>query len=679
MRNGARYTGHMPLPPPDKPDRSRAANPARVMLNSPLAAAARARVYHQRTRQRPRERGLHVAAAVGALLVHLICLFAFVLGPAYELKLPPESAQQFLQVRLIEPPEPPPPPPARGTPPRERGPRHQGRSSRPVPVTERSAFTQAVVAARPTPTTAPPTIAKAAKPRAPAPRPAAAPPPPVSLPRPAPAPELQRVPLAGEPPSVTLPTPTLQIAVPPKFQPESVRKPQLEGNQPLPPPASLALPEVPAPSSPPITVSSIALNAEVPRSSPTSRVTPVRAPLSAAPPVPELQPIPLPAQPSPSVNLQAPLSPAMPVVPTAKPQIQAPSIEVAEAELEAVPLAAVEPAPAVPAAPAVKLDVADAAPKAAIQPSIQRPQLSAPPTVSPAVAATVAATSKPAQATPDTTEPPAAHETTPSPGDVDNGRDVSRAPDATPQGRDTAIPGEPNGAPVAPENAGTRTAAVQPAAAQGSSNNGSGQQGIGQPGGNRPGADHGSIAPGSLDHGTSRGEPGSYVQLKPRGDTEIMNHGAPNIGYRPTRFEQDWAPEGESSIDTALRRAVEKTTAKHTFHLPRGVRVECAVMPLLPMSLLGCKNPDPPPKPVDAKVYERMHLAPANPLVPPAPAVSAAPAPMIKIDNSAECAAARIAGGPPPPGCEGIVLPVKPAGTPASPSSSWVPASDQFH
>jgi hypothetical protein len=51
---------------------------------------------------------------------------------------------------------------------------------------------------------------------------------------------------------------------------------------------------------------------------------------------------------------------------------------------------------------------------------------------------------------------------------------------------------------------------------------------------------------------------------------------------------------------------------------------------------------------------------------------------MVRFDNSAECAAARVAGSPPPPGCEGIVLPVKPA-APASSSSSWVPASDQFH
>jgi len=642
------------------------------MLNSPLAAASRARVYHQRTRQRPRERGLHAIAAIGALLVHIVFLFSFVLGPAYEVKLLPESKQQFLQVRLIEPSEPPPPPPVRGTPPKEHGPRHQGRSSQPSPSSERSAYMQVAVAAAPAPATATPVLAKVAKPHAPTPKPKAAPPPPVSLPKPAPTPELQSIPLASEAPPVVLPTPTLQPPVPPKFQPESVRKPQLEGNQPLPPPASLALPEVPPQSLPPISVSSIALNAEVPKTAAPVSVAPAHAEMPAAPPLPELQPIPLPAQPSPSVNLQTSMSVPTPTVPNEKPQVQAPAIEVAEAELEAVPLTPAPPAHTEAQAPSVKIEVADTARTPAIQPSIERPQLSKPVAITTAAPTTTTA-SKPAQSSsPAAIEQPASHETNPSPGDLSSGRDVSRAPNATPQGSDTATPGEPNGVVAAPEaDTGKSTAAVSPKTGQGSDKGGAGkQQGTGQPGGNQPGA----------DQGEKHGELGGYVQLKPRGDTSIMSHGTPNIGYQATRFDRDWTPEGESSIDTALRHAVEKTTVKHTFHLPRGVRVECAVMPLLPMSLFGCKNPDPPAKPLDAKVYERLHLAPANPVASPAPAASsAAPTPMIKFDNSAECAAARVAGGPPPPGCEGIVLPVKPSGAPASSSSSWVPASDQFH
>lgn len=669
---GAGYTACMPLPPPDQPAAGRPVNPARVRLNSPLAAATRARVYHQRTRPRPPERGLRLLAMLGALLLHLVFLFAFVLGPAVRLVPPSESAQQFLQVRLVEPPEPPPPPPVRGTPPKERGPRHQGRSSRPAPSSERSANVQPLVVEKPQAAAAKPVLAKAAKAHAPAPKPAAAPPPPVSLPQPAPTPELQPIPLAGEPPTVTLSTPVVQPPVPPKFQPEAVRRPQREGDRPMPPPPSLALPELPTQAAPPITVSSIALNTELPRSSAPASVTPARAEIPAAPPVPELQPIPLPAQPAPRVNLQAQLSMPAPTVPTEKPQVQAPAIEVAEAELEAVPLAPMAPARIEPQASTEKIRVVDAAAKTAVQPSIERAQLSAPPALASAATPLPPATSPPAEApSPAASGKPATPQLTPSPGDADSGRDVSRAPDASPQGSDLATPGATPAGVAAPQASSTGATAVPPTPQQGTASGRSGKApGEGQPGGNQPGAEQGEKQ-GTLD---------SYVQLKPRGNTEIMRHNAPNIGYTPTRFERDWAPEGESSIDTALRRAVEKTTVSHTFHLPRGVRVECVVMPLLPMSLFGCGNADPAPAPVDEKVYERLHLTPANPLVAPASSASSmAPAPMIKLDNGAECAAARVAGGPPPPGCESIVLPVKPAVPAPSSSTSWVPASDQFH
>jgi hypothetical protein len=193
----------------------------------------------------------------------------------------------------------------------------------------------------------------------------------------------------------------------------------------------------------------------------------------------------------------------------------------------------------------------------------------------------------------------------------------------------------------------------------------------GQTGGRQPGAAQGERS----------GAPGDYMQLQPRGDTEVMLHRAPNIGYKPTRFEGDWTPYGESSLDTALRRAVEKTTVEHTFHLPRGIRVKCAVRPLLPIALFGCANPDPPPAPVAEKVYDRLHLAPANPVAAPTPVADTtpAPAPTLKLDNAAECAVARLSGGPPPPGCADTTPSVAPVRAPASTSSSWVPASDQFH
>ncbi|WP_350015863.1 hypothetical protein ABNK63_13000 [Rhodanobacter sp. IGA1.0] len=677
----------MPAPPPHATSR-RAANPAQVMLNSPLAAATRARVYHQRTRPRPRERTLRIVAMAGAVVVHLFFLFGFVLGPAFQVVLPPEPKQVLLQVRLIEPPEPPPPPPVRGTPPKERGPRHQGRDRRPARVSERSANVEAVVTPAPPAAAAPPVVARVAKVKAPKPKPVAAPPAPVSLPQPAPAPDLQPVPLAGEPPVINLPTPVVQPPVPPKFQPESVRKPQREGNRPMPPPPSLAMPEVPPQAAPPIAMPSIALDTNVPKSLAPASVTVMRAEVPAAPPVPALQPVPLPAQASPIVNLDAPLSAPRPTVSNEKPRVQAPSIEVAEAELDAVPLAPSAPAEIKPQAPSEKIEVTDTPRQTPVQPSIELPELSAPPTVTPAAAPvpdnTTAKAESPHSRASDEAQQPA-----PTPADQSPGRDVSRAPDAIPQGSDLGDPGRADAVVREPAAADSSAAPSTQAAKQpgngkqvaadqaGKAPTASDQAGKAQPGGNQPGA------PQGVQKGSAQGEPqtglGEYVQLKPHGDTQIMSHGRPDIGYKPTRFEQDWAPEGESSIDTALRRAAEKTRVTHTFHLPRGIRIKCAVNPLIPIALLGCGNPDPPAKPLDQKIYDRLNLAPANPVAKPAVAASSpSPAPMIKFDNSAECAAARVAGSPPPPGCEVITLPVKPA-APASSSSSWVPASDQFH
>ena len=663
----------MPLPPPDQPAAGPpASHPSRTILSSPLAAATRAGIYRRRRRERPGERWLRVFAAVGTLLVHLVFLFSFVLGPAYEVKPPRESKEQFLHVRLIEAPEPPPPPPV-GTPPKKPGPRHQGHAGQVASISTLSTRTQAVAATRPVPAAASPVLAQAVKSSAPVPKPVASPPPPINLPQPAPSPPLQPITQAGVPPAVSLPTAVLQPPVPPKFQPEPVRRPQLEGTRPLPPPPSLALPAPAAPAMPPITVSKIALNVAVPKSDAPASVTPARAEQPTAPPVPELQPITLPAQPLPTVNLQARLSVPAASVPREQPKLQAPKIDVVEPELAVVPPVPVTPAQVKVQAPAVKIESVQKT-SASIVPApieavpIERPQLSAPP---------VAAAPSPSTAGKPTESPATAANEQPtvasSPGQAGTERDVSTAPNATPQGSDTAVPGEPNGVAAVPESHGSHANGPQPASGQGSIKGAGGKEpGPGRIGGNQPGA----------AEGTRQGSSAGYVQLKPSGDTQIMRHGTPNVGYKPTRFDADWTPEDESSVDTALRHAVEKTTVAHTFHLPRGIRVECKVVPLLPMALLGCGNPDPPPAPVAAKVYDRLHLAPANPVAAPTPSPAASTlvaATPIRLDNSVQCAEARVAGGPPPPGCEGITLPVKLAHPAASSSTSWVPASDQFH
>ena len=644
----------MPQPPSDKP-----VSPFRIAMPSPRQAAEGAAVYRRRRQERPRQRWLRILAFLGALFVHLAFLVGVILGPAYEPVEPP-SDNTPLQVRLLpkQAEEPPPPPPVRGTPPKEIGPPHKG-SATAKTNDKRSSSAAAGANAQPHATPVPaletPTIAQD-KPSAPKPEKTAAPLPPATLPKTAPTQELQPVKVDTPPPQVTLEQPPTAPPVPPKFQPEPVRKPQVEGTQAMPPPPSVAMPDVPAQSAPQVTPPAIAVEHAVPKPVPQSIGQAARAEVPAAPPVPEMQAIPMPAQPAPTVNLQSPDVVAKPVtVERTRPQIASPSIRVAEAELETVPLPEqARPTMERPQVPPVQAPSIKAAME---KPAVARPQISA-------ASATTESTAKESAAQQQATESAKAQEPSRTEASAaERGQDVSTAPNATPAGSDTGTPGQ------SPEGSATT---AQP---------GSGKAGLNLnlPGnGNKTGP--GGAGAGQGDNSGQSGEVGQYIQLKPHGDTNIMSHGTANIGYKPTRFDKDWTPEGESSIDTALRHAVEKTTVRHTFHLAPGVRVECVIMPLLPMSLFGCGSGDPPPKPVDDKVYEKMKLAPANPLVPPAPGATAPkPAAPIRLDNSVECANARVAGGLVPPSCLNDKLtPAVPA-KPASSGSSWVPASDRFH
>ncbi|WP_430391220.1 hypothetical protein [Dyella sp. 20L07] len=633
-----------------------------VTLPSPKSAAESALVYRRRRAEKPHERWLRVLALVGALIVHLVFLFGAILGPAYELEDLNESNNAPLIVRLIEKPkeEPPPPPPVRGTPPKQVGPVHRGNATnapRTAKQSSSSTRTNTELTPIPVPALQTPVIASAPNASAPKPKLTAAPLPPVSLPKPAPTEELQPVPSAPVPPQVALETPPVPQPVPPKFQPEPVRKPQAEGNQPQPPPASLAIPEVPPQSAPVVAAPIIAMEKAAPVDTRPSVAQVARPETPAAPPEPEMQAVPLPAQPAPTVNLQPQPSTVTAVVPREQPRVETPAIRVAEAELEAVPLPP-NPQPSLEHPQAPRLEtVAPTAIALDNKPSIERPQISAeqPSVASPSQSSASVAPTSPAQTQSASSTPAnnASNEASPTTGE----QGVSSAPNATPQGSNTGNPGQPNGVNQSPAVAGKGGLNLALPTGQGSGKSGS---------------------QGTQGQGESGGVTGTYVQLKPHGNTEVMSHGTPNIGYQSTRFEKDWTPEGESSIDTALRHAVEKTTMRHTFHLPRGVRVECVVMPLFPMALLGCGNGDPPPKPVDDVVYDRMKLAPSNPLVPPPAATTAAPTmATVKLDNSAQCAAARVAGGPLPLGCEADTTVIRPM--PAHSSSTWVPASDQFH
>ena len=117
-----------------------------------------------------------------------------------------------------------------------------------------------------------------------------------------------------------------------------------------------------------------------------------------------------------------------------------------------------------------------------------------------------------------------------------------------------------------------------------------------------------------------------YVQRPPQGDTRIMQHDSP-VKYQATRFDKDWGNGSTNAIDDALQKAVDKTTVKHTFRLPGGIRIHCGV------------SPPPPPKDGDV----RLNMAPARPLAanPNAPK----PPPL------SECIALYRAGKPLADGC----------------------------
>jgi hypothetical protein len=654
----------MPLPTDPNAPRQPAQRPAQVLLSSPLAASARLRIQRARRDEQPRVLWRRVLAVVGSLLVHLFFLFAFVLGPAWEPPPPREGPPAKLQARFIELPDLAPPPPPKGEPPRRVGPAHQGHAANPA--VRRVA---AASAARRAPTS--PAVAAHAVAARPA-KAVAAPVPPPSLPQPAPVPQLQPVPVANQPPPVNLSTPTLQPPVPPKFQPQPVRAPQLEGNQPMPPPPSLAMPRLPPQAPPAIAPPSVALDRVAPTTVAPAITQPVHVDLPAAPPAPELQAVPLPAQAAPQVNLQAQLNAPVPAAPRHLPKVQAPApIPAPEQPLAAIPQAT-PTAPSVTPSPQATIEIAN-------DQALTRISQPAPVAVSPGPGATAATGASNAPAA----ESAAASAASAPVGKPDEtaAPDVSAAPNASPQGSDNARPGEPQGSTNAVE-----TATVHgngPPESHGLGRATTGATGKGERAGTQPGAGTGAAGAGAQPSGNEPGSVPEYVQLKPTGDTTVMRHKINGISYKPTRFDPYWTPDGESSVDTALRHAAEKTTLQHTFHLPRGIRIKCKVMPLVPVALLGCGDADSPPPAAAQKVYDRLNL-PAAPggsvpvAPPPAPAASAAPPARVALDNSVQCAEARVAGGIMPPGCP-PTEPVVKRYVPAASSSSWVPASDQFH
>lgn len=75
----------------------------------------------------------------------------------------------------------------------------------------------------------------------------------------------------------------------------------------------------------------------------------------------------------------------------------------------------------------------------------------------------------------------------------------------------------------------------------------------------------------------------------------LMKHTTP-LSYHATQFDKDWAPDHESLGARAFRRATDATTVEKTVRLPGGIKIKCAVSPLLLAAGCGPMPPPPPPK-----------------------------------------------------------------------------------
>lgn len=175
---------------------------------------------------------------------------------------------------------------------------------------------------------------------------------------------------------------------------------------------------------------------------------------------------------------------------------------------------------------------------------------------------------------------------------------------------------------------------------------------------------HGKAAQEQAGKGTPSGVP-DFVQVQPHGNSDVMTRRYHRLDYKPTIFNQYWAPENQDLFTEWLQKLVDTLSFHKTFEIAPGVRLHCGGWLLG----FGCGG-DPPPPPSAKSNDRRLNMAPSRPLVPGLGTSTAEPvksAPPQSSKQSIQCETARVAGSPMPPGCG--PAPVKPYQ-----SDQWKPA-----
>lgn len=103
-----------------------------------------------------------------------------------------------------------------------------------------------------------------------------------------------------------------------------------------------------------------------------------------------------------------------------------------------------------------------------------------------------------------------------------------------------------------------------------------------------------------------------YKVPVPQGSEKLM-HPHPVMVYTPTKLEKRFHAAGEDP----LSKAVRKTTVEHTFNLPFGIHIKCAVAPLAVAGGCAPVAPEQMSPPLVVK-HKRDNFAPATPLIPKA-------------------------------------------------------------